>query len=345
MKPNELTNEQISAFCTALEHLIRAGIGLGDALVLMKEGEEKAASRQMLSQMALRADEGAALSAVLRESGKFPGYVSAMIEVGEQTGKVEQTLTAVARYYEGRGRMDRYLRSALVYPASLLGVLVAVVLVLLVWVLPVFNDVYSRLGSSLTGVAGGLLTLGSALRKGMPVICGVIVLIGAVLVIKPLRGRIMAWWSRIRGDRGVHRKVLSARFVQAVSMAVSSGMSDLQALEQACKLAEGEGKTFQTRCEKCRTALENSKTLSDALYENDFLHASDRRLLHAGVRSGKGEAVLQKISEGLLGQSEEALERRTGRIEPMVVALACVLIGTVLLSVMLPLMHIMTAIG
>ncbi|MBO5891627.1 MAG: type II secretion system F family protein [Oscillospiraceae bacterium] len=345
MKPKELTNEQICAFCTALEHLIQAGIGLGDALVLMKEGEQEAANRQMLAQMALRADEGAALSAVIRESGKFPGYVSTMIEVGERTGKTEQTLAAVVRYYEGRSRMDRYLRSALVYPASLLGVLLAVVLVLLIWVLPVFNDVYSRLGSSLTGVAGGLLMLGNALRKGMPVICGVIVLIGAFLVIKPLRGWILGLWSRIRGDCGVHRKVLSARFVQSVSMAVSSGMSDLQALELACTLADGEGAAFRNRCEKCRAAVENSKSLQDALYENDFLTASDRRLLHAGTRSGKGEAVLQKISEDLLEQSEEALERRTGRVEPIVVAVACVLIGTVLLSVMLPLMHIMTAIG
>ena len=83
----------------------------------------------------------------------------------------------------------------------------------------------------------------------------------------------------------------------------------------------------------------------DALYENDFLSAADRRLLHAGTRSGQGETVLQKISEELTEQTEEALERQTGRIEPVVVTVACVLIGGVLLSVMLPLMHIMTAIG
>lgn len=345
MKPRELTNEQICSFCTALEHLIRAGIGLGDALVLMKEGEQEKENRQMLAQMARRADEGAALADVIRESGRFPKDVSAMIEVGQQTGKTEQTLAAVARYYEGRWKMDRYLRSALVYPASLLGVLLAVVVVLLVWVLPIFNDVYARLGSSLAGLAGGLLMLGTALRKAMPVICGVIVLLGAVLAIKPLRSWFFGLWLRLRGDRGVHRKVLSARFVQAISMAVSSGMSDLQGLELACVLAEGEGKSFRNRCEKCRAAVETGKGLYDALYENDFLSATDRRLLHAGTRSGQGETVLQKISEELMEQTEEALERQTGRIEPVVVTVACVLIGGVLLSVMLPLMHIMTAIG
>jgi len=187
MKPKMLTNEQICAFCTALEHLIRAGIGLGDALILLKEDEQDPQIRRMLTQMALRADEGAALSAVLRESGRFPAYVITLAAVGEQTGKPEQTLESLVRYYENRERMDRYLRAALVYPASLLAVLLAVTLVLLIWVLPVFEDVYARLGSSLTGVAGGLLAVGTALRKGMPVICVFLAVLGAVLAVRPLR--------------------------------------------------------------------------------------------------------------------------------------------------------------
>lgn len=345
MKPKMLTNEQISAFCTALEHLLRAGIALGDALVLLKDGEKEPTSRQMLKQMALQADEGATLSGLIRESGAFPTYVSTMMEVGERTGKTEQTLAAVAHYYEGRDRMDRYLRSALVYPASLLAVLLVVTFVLLIWVLPVFNDVYVRLGSSLTGVAGGLLALGALLRKVMPIMCGLVALIAAALCVKTVRGWFAKFWNRIRGDGGVQKKVLSARFVQVLSMAVSSGMSDREALDLACTLTEGEVPAFRDRCEKCRMSVEKGKSLQDALYENDFLTASNRRLLIAGTRSGQGEKVLQKIGESMQEESEEALTRRTGHIEPVIVAIACILIGTVLLSVMLPLMHIMTAIG
>lgn len=345
MKPNMLTNEQICAFCTALEHLVRAGIGLGDALVLLKEDEQEPQNRQMLTRMALRADEGAPLSAVLRESGRFPAYVSTLAAVGEQTGKPEQTLEALACYYENRERMDRYLRSALVYPASLLAVLLAVTVVLLVWVLPVFQDVYARLGSSLTGVAGGLLAVGTALRKGMPVLCTILALLGAVLAIKPLRSLVLRQWKRSWGDRGAYRKVLSARFVQALSMAVSSGMPDVQALELAKSLSEGESPAFRDRCKKCCEAAVSGAAISKTLYDNGFLSPSNRQLLDAGLRSGRGEAVLQKISQRMLEQSEEALERRTGYLEPVVVAAACILIGTVILSVMLPLMHIMTAIG
>ena len=345
MKPEMLTNEQVCSFCTALEYLLHAGIGLADALILLKEDEQEPKNRQMLAQMALRADEGAALSAVIRETGRFPAYVSTLTAVGERSGKIEQTLEALARYYESRERMDRYLRSALLYPVSLMAVLLAVALVLLVWVLPVFNDVYARLGSSLTGVAGGLLAVGSALRRGMPVICVVLAAMGAVLAVKPLRRWVLRRWNRMMGDRGAQKKVLSARFVQALSMAVSSGMPDVPALELACSLAEGEAPGFQNRCEICRAEAENGGALSRVLGKNGFLSPADCRLLDAGIRSGNGEEVLQKIAQRLLEQSEEALERQTGYIEPVVVTVACVLIGAILLSVMLPLMHIMTAIG
>lgn len=340
-----LTNEQICAFCMALEHLVHAGIGLGDAFTLLKEDESDPKLRQMLAQMAKSADEGAPLSVVIREAGGFPAYVGTIIAVGERSGRIEQTLQTLARYYENRERMDWQLRSALVYPAALLAVLLAVAVVLLVWVLPVFNDVYARLGSSLTGVASALLELGGVLRKGMPVICVVIALAAAVFAVQPLRDRIFKVWNRTFGDRGARRKVLSARFVHALSMAVSSGMSQQEALLLAGALAEGEAPAFRKRCESCNAASENGKTLSHTLYENDFLTAADRRLLDAGARSGKGETVLQQIAERMLQQGEEALERQAGHIEPIVVAVACALIGTVLLSVMLPLMHIMSAIG
>ena len=345
MKPKMLTNEQVCSFCMALEHLIQAGIGLGDALVLLKEDAQDPDTRQMLTKMALRADEGAALSSVIRDSGRFPTYVSTLTAVGERAGKPEQTLAALVRYYESRERMDRHLRSALVYPASLLAVLLAVALVLLVWVLPVFDDVYARLGSRLTGVAGGLLAVGNVLRKGMPALCIGLVLLGAALLIKPLRAWVLRLFQRLWGDRGAQKKVHSARFVQALSLAISSGMAPLQSLELACTLARGEAPAFQKRCDACRAAVESGVALSKALQENGFLSPADRRLLDSGARSGKEDAVLQTVSRRMLEQSEDALERQTGHIEPVVVTAACILIGTVLLSVMLPLMHIMTAIG
>ncbi len=345
MKTIMLTNEQIAAFCMALEHLIHAGIGAGDALTLLKEDEQDPAYRQLLAQMAQKCDAGVPLSAAVGESERFPAYVAALLQVGERSGKIEQTLQALARYYENRERLERHMRSALLYPLALTAVLLVVAVVLLVWVLPVFDDVYARLGSSLTGLAGALLAFGRVLGKALPMICAAVGLLAAAFAVNRVRRWLLYGWNRLFGDRGVNKKVLSARFVHALTMAVSSGMTHSEALQLACVLTQGEAPAFKKRCRECCTALENGQLLAAALHSSGFLTASDCRLLDAGRRSGREEMVLQQVAQRLLEQSEEALERSAGLVEPAVVAGSCLLIGGVLLSVMLPLMHIMNAIG
>ena len=93
-----------------------------------------------------------------------------MIEVGEETGRTEEALSALSQYYEQRARLDRQVRSALLYPAVMLVLMLLVIGVLLVRVLPIFDDVYASLGGRLTGVAGGLLAIGRWLDSAMPVL-------------------------------------------------------------------------------------------------------------------------------------------------------------------------------
>jgi len=345
MKSSKLTNEQVHIFCAALGDLLSAGIGTADALMLLKADEEDSALRQVLEQMALEADAGMSLSQVMVSSGMFPAYVCTLVSVGQQVGRLDQTLAGLGEYYEERARMDRAARAALLYPAVLLAVLLAVAVILLVWVMPVFNDVYAQLGSSLTGVAGGLLAFGDLLRQSLPGVCVVLAVFAAVLAIAPLRRGLQKLWRKLRGDRGTARQLFSARYVQAFSMALTSGMTDSEAASLAGNLAEGEAPAFGKRCGSCQKALDAGEPLPKVLRDNGFLSTADCRLLEAGVRSGKAETALQQIAGRLLEQSREALQRQAGAIEPILVAVSCGLIGAVVLSVMLPLMHIMSAIG
>ena len=87
--------------------------------------------------------------------------------MGERSGRPEESLRALSHYYEGRERLCRRIRGALLYPAVLLILMLVVIVVLLAKVLPVFNEVFVSLGGTLAGVAGGLLTLGRALNDIM----------------------------------------------------------------------------------------------------------------------------------------------------------------------------------
>lgn len=348
MNQPKLNQEQIAVLCRALAHLYHAGIGVGDALAMLAEDETGAEEKALLQSMSRRSDEGVSLAHIVRDAGCFPAYVCSLMDVGERVGRTEDTLNALADYYDGRVRMARQLRNTLLYPAVLLVVLLAVVVILLAWVLPVFNDVYIRLGSSLTGLAGGLLMLGSLLRRLMPVFC-VVLAVAVVFVIvvaasAAARERLLAMWQARRGDKGLARRQNTARFAQALAMGMSSGLTDREAVELAAGLAEG-SEAFRARCASCLDKLDEGLSLSAALRETELLSWAQCRLLEAGAKSGTGEQVMNRIALRALEESEQELESLAGRIEPTVVVVMSVLVGAILLSVMLPLMHIMTSIG
>ena len=337
---NTVSNEEMAALSNELSLLLHAGVGNGDALALLAEesgGEEK----EMFLNMAEQVDNGAPLSAAFRKAGRFSAYVCGLLEVGEQTGRTEETLNALAQYHENQARLTRQIRNALLYPAIMLVLMLTVIAVLLVRVLP-------TLGSRLTGAAGALLSLGRVLESIMPLLWGLLIIVAlfgaAFALIEPFRARILASWRKVAGDRGLSRKLNTARLAQAMAMAMASGLSS----EEAVSLASGlmtDPPAAQTRCNNCLNRLENGESLSAALKNSDLLPAAQCRLLELGQRSGAGDASMEKIARDLTEEGENALEELVGKVEPALVLVCSLLVGLILLSVMLPLMHIMAAIG
>lgn len=342
MKKN-VSNEEISSLCLELSLLLHAGVGAADALTLLAEEGDR---QDLLSAMAERVDAGASLSAALRESGAFPTYVCGLVEVGEQTGRTEEALSALSRYYEDRVRLRRRVRSALLYPAVMLALMLVVIGVLLVRVMPIFDDVYASLGGRLTGVAGGLLSLGRWLEGVMPVLWVVLALAAvfaaAVALCAPFRAALVSWWQKRFGDRGVSRKLNNARLAQAMAMGMASGLPVEEAVSLSAGLMEGGA---QERCLDCNRRLEQGDNLSAALKSSGLLPAGQCRLLELGQRSGAGDASMEKIARDLTEEGEAALDDLVGRVEPALVLVCSLLVGLILLSVMLPLMNIMAAIG
>ncbi len=348
MKNLKLSHEQLGFFCRSLGQMYHAGIIAADALALMAEDESSPPEKKLLQNMSSRADEGLPLARVFREAGCFPEYMCSLMLVGERLGRSEDTLNALADYYQGRARLERELKNALLYPCVLLLVLLCVLVILLVWVLPIFNDVYARLGSSLSGLAGGLLAFGQVLRKAMPALC---VLLAALLclalalsVSDVLRERLLSAWRQKFGDKGIGRKINGARFIQALAMGLSGGLTETEAAELAADLSKG-NRGFQRRCGLCAEKLRAGDSLGSALAEAGMLSRAQCRLLETGKRAGNQARVMEQLAEKALEDTEHELAGIAGRVEPAVVILMSVLVGMILLSVMLPLMRIMAAIS
>ncbi len=348
MKKHLLSNDEISALCLELSLLLHAGVSSGDGLALMAEEESQAVSHDFLLPMARQVDEGSSLAAAFRSSGRFPHYVCSLLDVGERSGRVEESFAALARYYEERAQLDRRLRAALLYPAVLLLIMLIVIVVLLVRVLPVFHDVYADLGGHLTGIAGGLLAFGRLLDNAMPILLVLLVIFLVLLALfslsSPFRGLLLARWRVHWGDRGISRKINSARFAQSLSMGLSSGLPLEEALSLSSHLLE-DVPAARARFQDCLSRMEQGVSLPQAMGESGLLPRAQSRLLDLGLRSGSGDCAMEEIARRLSEESEAALEARLGQVEPALVGITSVLVGLILLSVMLPLVHIMTAIG
>ncbi len=343
-----LSNEELASFCMELSLLLRAGVGAADGLSLLA-AESAPQHKELLLGLAGKMDtERISLSESLRECGDFPAYVCGLVEVGETAGRTEEALAALAQYYESRVRLDRRIRSALLYPVVMLLLMLVVIGVLLIKVLPIFNDVYASLGGSLSGVAGLLLSVGQALDTAMPVLwvlmAAAVLFVGAFALLPGFRAGLLRSWQKSRGDKGVARQINSARLAQALSMGLASGLPLDESVELAAGLM-GDVKAAEERCHDCRRRLDTGEPLADALRNSGILPASQCRLLELGHKGGMLDEIMNKIALNLAEESEAALEDKVSRVEPALVLVCTLLVGLILLSVMLPLMNIMAAIG
>lgn len=338
MKRFLLNNEQTASVCHALAYLLEAGVGYGDALDILAKDEKSPQLRKKLLHMACAADDGEKLHRAMEDAQCFPQYACRLVQVAEKAGKVSQTLFSLAEYYRRREAMGKRLRDSLIYPGALLLVLLGVVCAMLIWVMPVFQDVYAGLGSSLTGFAGWLLSFGRGLGKALPWILGAGVLAAVIAALPPVKRRLKKLLANTAAAKGIQ----AARYLQALSLALSSGMGQEEGARLAALLAQGD---FARRCEYLCQSLSRGDSLGTALEQQDFFTASDRRLLEAAARAGHQDTALQTIAEGAAQRSEEALEKKLGLLEPVMVAIGCALVAGILIAVMLPLVEIMNSLG
>ena len=343
----KLTHMEIAALCRGLSRLLHGGLSLNEGLFLLAE-EEAGDYQALLSDMGQAMDLGRSLRDAMVQSGAFPAHLYGMVQVGEETGRLEEALEGLADYYEERVRTARQIRSACMYPAMILGLMLVVITVLLTKVLPVFGSVYASLGVGMTGVAGGLLSLGRGLGAAMPVLLLVLAVIAAAGVViwrsGALREKITARFLRKFGDAGVFRKFHNARFVRAMALGVGSGLP----VEKALELARGlladipEG---TARCVSCENAVKRGADLAEAMEKSGFLTPARGRMLRLGLRSGSGDKVLAELAGSMMEEAEQMLEDAVGSLEPAMVTACSVVVGAILLTVMLPLVDILSALG
>ncbi|MEA5011517.1 MAG: type II secretion system F family protein [Angelakisella sp.] len=347
VKRKQLSNSEISAFCAQLALIIKAGISVQEGLSVMEGDTPDSGGKNILRELLEVVEEGRPFAEALRQSGSFPKYVVDMVEIGETSGRLDEVLDSLCIYYDRTESIRKNIKNAVTYPAVMIVMMAVVIAMLVVNVLPIFNQVFRQLGSEMSGFAQGIMNVGMAMSRYSAVIVGVIVVViaAALLLARTTSGR--AWLERFGssfvGTRRLSTKVASGRFASAMALMLSSGLDVDESIHMASQLIEN--KAMLAKIDIAKSQMAQGSSFADALVNTGIFSGLYSRMLSVGFKTGSVDTVMRRIAQ----QYEEDIDTEISNIlsvlEPTLVAILSVIVGMILLSVMLPLMGVMSSIG
>ena len=344
MKSNDWSKEEISLFCLEMSLLLKAGLPVDVCFSILAEEEKEPAKIKILNTLHEKTSIGISVYEAMRDEEVFPPYMLKMILLGGETGYLEAVFHELSVYYEERSRVERMLKETIVFPIVLLFMMMAVIVILMIEVLPVFQNVFSQLGGTLSPVALFFLNLGLEIleRKMFFFIAAVLFLIGVLMVIfhGDTREKWNHFWKKQFIKTNVGNLFETAHFASALHMGVSGGLGTDKALEMAGEFCE---ESMQERIRSCRERTMMGIPLADAVAEQDLMKPMYCRMLSVGIKTGTIDTALEEISRRSGEEAAEALRKTAAKVEPAVVIILCVVVGVLLLSVMFPLVGIMNA--
>ncbi|NLI72094.1 MAG: type II secretion system F family protein [Bacteroidales bacterium] len=342
-RQKELSAAELEEFFQQLALFFKSGIPAWEGLALLGE-ETGGRNSELFRMLSAKVADGNSLSDAFLQSGRFPGYAVDMVRIGERTGRMQEIAESLHAYYEGRDALARELRTSVVYPLVMAGMVLVVIFVLTVAVMPVFEQVFKQLGLAMNPFSLSLLRFGQAFSQSALVILIVVTVL--VLIFFLLRftkkGRAVLWraYDTSPLTRKVAAVIAAERFAFSMSLMLESGIYIVDALHFAADLEESE--RAKARIVELERLLGEGKPLQEAIFASGIFEESYNGMIVAGLRTGTPGTMLMEVALRCRRDAELRLQRLLAIIEPALVALLCVLVGLVILSVMLPLAGILS---
>ena len=346
MKKDTLRPSEISAFCTQMSMILRSGISISEGIGIMHDDSADQGGREILSIIHQETELGAPLYMALDKTQKFPEYVVNMAEIGEAAGRLEGVMESLSSYYEREEAVSRLIRNAITYPLVMVAMMIAVIVILIVQVMPVFNDVFQGLGAQMTGFPLAVMNMGQLLWQYSIVIVAVlaVLFVAAALMSSTSSGK--AALEHFRDNffltRSLYSKIASGRFASAMAMMMASGMDTDKSLEMVHKLVSTP--SVRLKIEMCQQKIGQGVRFSDALAQAGMFSGIYAKMLSVAFRTGSMEKMMEKLASRYEEETTTQINNIISIVEPSIVAILSVVVGIILLSVMLPLMGIMSAI-
>jgi type IV pilus assembly protein PilC len=346
-----LTDKDLVVFTRQFGTMINAGLPLVQCLEILSTQSENKVLRESIGEVKTQVEAGSTFSDALRRHPKvFDDLYVNLVHAGEVGGLLDTILTRLAKYIEKAMKLKGQIKSAMIYPAAIMGVAVVVIAVLMIWVIPIFAKMFAELSGGKMGLPGPtqlVIDISNIFTSYWYVILGSIfaVIFGVKKYYATTQGRMaidkLLLKAPVFGD--LIRKASVAKFTRTLGTLLASGVPLLDGMTICAKTAGN--KVIEETLINARISISGGKTIADPLAASGVFPKMVTHMIAVGESTGALDAMLGKIADFYEDEVDQAVASLTSLLEPIMMVFLGIVIGFIVVAMYLPIFKMSEAIG
>ena len=336
----KIVTGDIALFSRQLATMLAAGIPLVQAFEIVGNGHENAAMQKLILSVKADVEGGSALAEAL---AKHPLYFDDLfvnlVEAGEQAGALESLLDKVATYKEKTEAIKKKIKKALTYPAAVLAVAFIVTTILLIFVIPSFEDLFRGFGADLPSFTRMVIDLSAFVRnQGVFLAGGIGIAIGSFLYFHKRSRKFRHYLDRLMLKLPIIGPILQkaaiARYARTLSTMFAAGVPLVEAMES---VAGATGNiVYEEAVLTMRDEVATGQRLQVAMENTDLFPNMVIQMIAVGEESGSLDEMSSKVADFFEDDVDNAVDNLSSLLEPMIMAILGVLVGGLVVAMYLP---------
>lgn len=334
-----ITSKDLVLFARQFATMIDAGLPLVQCLDILGQQNPNPQFKKVILDLKSTVETGTTFADALRKHPKvFDTLFCSLVSAGEAGGILDTILNKLTTYIENNIKLVKQIKSALTYPLSILSISFGVVAVMMLFVIPTFQKMFADMGATLPELTQGVIDVSKWFQANWWILFGSI----AAVIISFLK------WKSTKKGRDIFdkyilkvpligevlRRVAVARFTSTMATMLSSGVPILDSLDIVAKAAGNT--TIERGIIHVRTKISEGKTMAQPLMETGVFPSMVVQMIAVGESTGALDKMLEKIAAYYEEEVEEAVSKMTSMIEPVMMVFLAFVLGTILISMYLP---------
>ena len=334
VKPRDL-----SVFCRQFVSITQAGVPMKEALQMLSEQTENKWLKRAISEVLLNVEKGNTLADSMRSQPDiFPPMLVNMVEAGEQSGSLEMAFSRMAVHFEKEAKLKATIKKATIYPIILVIAAIGVIAVMLLFVIPIFIDMFADLDIEMPALTMFVMNSSKWMTSHWYVLLAIIVgvVVAYKLIYKTTQGRLTI--DRIKMKMPLFGKLTvktaCSQFARTMSTLLMSGISTIDALETTSKIVNNIH--YTNAMLKAREEVMKGIPLSEPLEASGIFPPMVYHMTGIGEETGNVEEMLEKMADYYDEEVEMTTQSVLAAMEPIIILFMALIIGTLVIAVIWP---------